>query len=313
MSLSREIKTEQELDLEVLNKNAHRPEKDVESPRHLKQGASRRPLIEIEGVSKTYQSRSGPVPALDEINTDIGEGEFVCVVGPSGCGKSTLMMLIAGLVPATKGTIRIGGSEVDGPYTDLGIVFQRDLLMPWRSTLDNVLVQAEFRREPRKTLEPMAKRLLSMVGLDGFESKLPHELSGGMRQRVAICRALVHNPDLLLMDEPFGALDALTREQLNLDVQDIWQRAKKTVVFITHSISEAVFLGDRVLVVGPRPGRVVDELRVDLARPRSEDIRETPEFGAYTHRIRNSFLRMGVIRKSSASGLVSDLAAGEDR
>lgn len=252
--------------------------------------------IQIKGVCKTYPSRSGPLVALEEINAEIADGEFVCVVGPSGCGKSTLMMLVSGLIHPSSGEIRIRNSPVLGPYTDIGIVFQRDLLMPWRSTLDNILVQAEFRKQSKKAMAGKAKDLLSMVGLDGFDSKFPHELSGGMKQRVSICRALVHDPDLLLMDEPFGALDALTREQLNLDLQAIWQTARKTVMFITHSISEAVFLADRVLVIGPRPGRIVDEVRVDLARPRSDDVRESREFAQHTRRIRELFQSMGVIR-----------------
>lgn len=257
--------------------------------------------IEAHGLSKTYSSRSGPVAGLGEVSLDVGEGEFLCVVGPSGCGKSTLMMLIAGLVTPSTGTVMIRGRPVEGPYTDGGIVFQRDLLMPWRSTLDNILVQAEFRKEPKKALLPKARDLLSMVNLEGFESKFPGELSGGMKQRVAICRALVHDPDLLLMDEPFGALDALTREQLNLDLQDIWQATQKTVVFITHSIAEAVFLGDRVIVIGPRPGKIVGDIKVELPRPRSEDVRESPEFSRYTHEIREIFHAMGVFRRRNKS------------
>jgi NitT/TauT family transport system ATP-binding protein len=257
------------------------------------------PLIEIRGVSKRYTTRDGEVFALDETSIDIAEGEFVSIVGPSGCGKSTLLMLTSGLIRASSGEIRIGGTPITKPYTDLGIVFQQDLLMDWRTTMNNVLIQAEFRGVPKKAMAARAHELLASVGLGDFEAKYPYELSGGMRQRVAICRALVHDPRLLLMDEPFGALDALTREQLNLDLQNIWQEAQKTVLFITHSIGEAIFLSDRVLVFGPRPGRIVDELYIDLPRPRRLAARSTERFGEYTERIRSTFQSMGVIKEQT--------------
>jgi NitT/TauT family transport system ATP-binding protein len=257
-------------------------------------------LIEIREVTKNYRSRNGEVYALAPTSFDIAEGEFVSIVGPSGCGKSTLMMLVSGLVPATSGTIQIGGTAITKPYTDLGIVFQQDLLMEWRSTLNNVLIQAEFRGVPKKSLEPQARKLLAQVGLAGFEGKYPYELSGGMRQRAAICRALVHDPKLLLMDEPFGALDALTREQLNLDLQDMWHKSRKTVLFITHSIGEAIFLSDRVLVFGPRPGSIVDDITIDLPRPRRLSMRSGDQFGEYTERIRSTFQSMGVIKEHGA-------------
>src|SRR5690554_333928 len=207
---------------------------------------SRETLIEIRGVTKTYPTQSGePVQALRETNLDIYQHEFVSVLGPSGCGKSTLMMIVAGLIPCFTGTIRIRNVPLQKPYTEAGIVFQQDVLMPWRTILDNILIQAEFRNVPPQHWEERARQLIELVGLKGFEDRYPRELSGGMRQRVSICRALVHDPHLLLMDEPFGALDALTRDQMNLDIQHIWQQSKKTVLFITHSISEAVFLSDR--------------------------------------------------------------------
>jgi NitT/TauT family transport system ATP-binding protein len=258
-------------------------------------------LIRVRDVSKHYQTRDGDVYALAPTNVDIAEREFVSIVGPSGCGKSTLMMLMSGLVPASGGEIRIRDKRVTGPYTDLGVVFQQDLLMDWRTTLNNVLIQAEFRGVSKKSMELRARELLATVGLTGFEAKYPYELSGGMRQRVAICRALVHDPELLLMDEPFGALDALTREQLNLDLQEIWQQSRKTVVFITHSIGEAIFLSDRVLVFGPRPGRIVDDIEIDLPRPRRLADRSTKQFAAYTERIRTTFQNMGVIRERHAA------------
>jgi NitT/TauT family transport system ATP-binding protein len=259
--------------------------------------AESEPLIRIQGVTKRYRARDGEVFALAETNLDIADGEFVSIVGPSGCGKSTLLMMTAGLLPASSGEIHIGSTRVTKPYTDLGIVFQQDLLMDWRSTLNNVLLQAEFRGIPKKQLAARAHDLLERVGLSEFEGKYPHELSGGMRQRVAICRALVHDPKLLLMDEPFGALDALTREQLNLDLQDIWYGTRKTVLFITHSIDEAIFLSDRVLVFGQRPGRIVDELHIDLPRPRRLATRLDEKFVEYNDRIHQTFRDMGVIRE----------------
>jgi NitT/TauT family transport system ATP-binding protein len=253
-------------------------------------------LIDCSDIEKTYRTKNGDVQALVPTSLHVNEGEFVSVVGPSGCGKSTLLMLIAGLLPVSGGRISIGGHEVKRPYTDLGIVFQEDLLMEWRRAMDNVLLQGEFRGLSLANLRPYAEELFEMVGLSEFGQKYPYELSGGMRQRVAICRALVHNPPILLMDEPFGALDALTRDQLNLDIQGIWARTSKTVLFITHSISEAVFLADRVLVFGPRPGRIVDEINIDLPRPRHLDVRETPRFGELARRIRGQFESMGILR-----------------
>jgi NitT/TauT family transport system ATP-binding protein len=225
-------------------------------------------------------------------------GEFVSVVGPSGCGKSTLLLMVAGLIPSSGGTITIGNSTVTKPYTDLGIVFQEPVLLDWRKVLGNVLLQVELRRGlDKKKYRARAFELLDLVGLSGFENRYPFELSGGMRQRVSICRALLHDPPLLLMDEPFGALDALTRDQLNLDLQQIWMGSGKTVMFVTHSISEAVFLSDRVAVFSARPGRVVEVLDIDLPRPRHLSIRETPEFGQYAGEIRRVFASLGVLRE----------------
>jgi len=256
-------------------------------------------FIKIRELVKRFPTRAGDVTvALDHVDLDIGLGEFVSVVGPSGCGKSTLLTLVAGLDAPSSGEISIGEQRVRTPYTDVGIVFQRDLLLDWRTVLRNVLVQFEMRGMDPAPHATRARSIIASVGLGPFESKYPWELSGGMRQRVSICRALVHDPPLLLMDEPFGALDALTREQLQVDLQAIWQRSRKTVMFITHSISEAVFLSDRVVVMTPRPGKVREILPIDLPRPRDLDVRDSSEFTGYTHHIGRLFREMGVIRET---------------
>ena len=253
--------------------------------------------IEIRGVGKTYHSARGSLRALEPLDLAIAEQQFVSLVGPSGCGKSTLLMIVAGLLAPSEGEVRIQSARVAGPYTNLGMVFQRDVLLDWRDALSNVLLQAEMRDQDRRAWEPRARELLRLVGLDGMERKFPWELSGGMRQRVAICRALLHDPPLLLMDEPFGALDALTRDQLNLELQRIWSTSRKTVLFVTHSISEAVFLADRVVVMSPRPGQIVETLDVELPRPRRLAVRESPEFGAYSQRIRTIFEQLGILHE----------------
>ncbi len=257
--------------------------------------------VSINGVTKVYETRGEPITALAECSLDLKPGEFVSVVGPSGCGKSTLMLMLAGLIPSSSGEITIGDTPVQGPYTDLGIVFQEPVLLDWRKVLGNILLQVELRKGMKgKDYEGRARELLKLVGLEGFEDRYPFELSGGMRQRVSICRALLHDPPLLLMDEPFGALDALTRDQLNLDLQSIWLQSRKTVMFVTHSISEAIFLGDRVAVFSPRPGKVVEVLDIDLPRPRHLSIRETPEFGKYASEIRRVFSSLGILRDEDA-------------
>jgi NitT/TauT family transport system ATP-binding protein len=255
--------------------------------------------ITIEGVSKTYQGRSGAVYALSKTSVRFDAGEFISVVGPSGCGKSTLLQMIAGLVPYTTGRITIGDTVVNGPYTDLGIVFQDSVMLDWRRVLGNVMLQAQIRKLDPQRLEERAYALLELVGLKGFENRYPFELSGGMRQRASICRALVHDPPVLLMDEPFGAIDALTRDQLNQDLERIWMGSPKTVFFVTHSISEAVLLADRVIVMSPRPGHIERIIDVDLPRPRGLAIRESPEFIEYMREIRNVFESVGVLRAES--------------
>jgi NitT/TauT family transport system ATP-binding protein len=248
------------------------------------------PLISVSDLEKTYVTRGRAlVPALAGISLEIHAGEFVTIVGQSGCGKTTLLKILAGLVPRSAGSVSLRGRHVDGPSRDIGIVFQDPVLLPWRTVFHNVLLPAQvLRLDPRGSRE-RATALLKLVGLDGFEDKYPHELSGGMRQRVAIARALVHDPSLLLMDEPFGALDAMTREFMNLELLRIWQQSGKTIVFITHSIPEAVFLADRVVVMSARPGRVQEIVSVDLPRPRDLDIIASDEFGVYARRIRHLF------------------------
>ena len=263
-------------------------------------------FVSIQEVSKAYATRAGEVFALENVSLELGRSDFVALLGPSGCGKSTLMLMVAGLIGHTTGTIRIDGKHVTKPYTDLGIVFQDAVLLDWRKVLDNLLLQAEIRKLDQAAIHTRAIALLSMVGLKDFEHRYPWELSGGMRQRVSICRALVHDPPLLLMDEPFGALDALTRDQLNLDLQDIWLASRKTVLFITHSISEAVFLADRVIVMTPRPGRIAATITVDLPRPRRLSLRETPEFGRYTGQIRTLFEEWGVLREHEGAATAAD-------
>ena len=251
----------------------------------------------IQGLSKVYGTRDGPVRALDQVSLDVRRGEFLSIVGPSGCGKSTLMMIVAGLVPASDGAVTVEGRLVDRPRTDLGIVFQSPVLLDWRTALGNVMLQAEARKLETRAAERRARDLLASVGLDGFERKYPQELSGGMRQRVSLCRALIHDPPLLLMDEPFGALDALTRDQLVLDLQEICLQRRMTVLFITHSIAEAVFLSDRVVVLTPRPGRVERVIDIALKRPRTLAMRDGTEFAGYSRQILELFLARGVLRE----------------
>src|SRR5262245_16721068 len=246
-----------------------------------------RPVIELAAVSKTFSSASGErVRALDNASLRVGAGEFITVVGASGCGKTTLLRLIAGLERCTSGTIKINGAQQIGPSEQIGIVFQDPTLLPWRTVLENVLLPVQVLKLDAGVYRPRAMALLQTVGLAEFQNKYPHELSGGMRQRVAIARALVHDPAMLLMDEPFGALDALTRDQLNLELIDIWSATRKTVLLITHSITESVFLADRVIVMSPRPGRVVEEIVVELPRPRTLEMINKEAFGRYVRRIR---------------------------
>jgi NitT/TauT family transport system ATP-binding protein len=242
--------------------------------------------VSLSHVGKTYPSSRGPVAALVDINLDIRPQEFVSVVGPSGCGKSTLLKLVAGLEGVT-----------GGPPDGLGVVFQRDVLLDWRTILDNVLLSIEFVRRPTSAERDRALALLARFGLEGFEHRYPFELSGGMRQRASICRALLADPALLLMDEPFGALDAMTRDDLNVELAQIWQDTRKTLLFITHSIVEAVFLSDRVVMMSTAPGMIVDTISIDLPRPRRLTIRDSAEFASYVHRIRGHFAELGIVKE----------------
>src|SRR6266516_4421314 len=251
----------------------------------------------LEGVSKVYATQDGPVRALDGISVRARRGEFLSVLGPSGCGKSTLLMIAAGLIRPSSGAVIFDGRPVDRARTDIGIVFQSPVLLEWRTALGNVMLQAEAKKLESRAARRRARELRGAVGLSGFEDKYPHELSGGMRQRVSLCRALIHNPNQLLMDEPFGALDALTRDQLVLDLQQIWNERRMTVLFVTHSVPEAVFLSDRVMVMTPRPGRVDRMIDIELPRPRTLAMRETPEFASYVREILDLFLARGILRE----------------
>ncbi|MEW2381205.1 ABC transporter ATP-binding protein [Micromonospora sp. NPDC047707] len=226
-------------------------------------------MIRLSGVSRTFDGRSGRVEALRGIDLEVTEGEFVAVVGRSGCGKSTLLRLVAGLLPVTAGEVTVGGTPISRPRRDVAMLFQRPALLPWRTVLDNVLLPVEIFGWKRAKHRDRARQLLELAGLAGFEKRLPHELSGGMQQRVALCRSLIGEPRVMLMDEPFSALDALTREELSGELQRVHMETSATVVFVTHSIDEAVLLADRVVVLSPRPGRIRSVVDVAVPRPRT--------------------------------------------
>ena len=249
-------------------------------------GTVARDVIAVRRLAKTYGGGADAVDALRDIDFTVADGEFMSIVGPSGCGKSTLLKILAGLMPASDGEALLNDVPIAGPRRDIGVVFQSPVLFPWRSVLGNVLLPVDVQRLGRERMTARALELINLVGLSGFERRYPWELSGGMQQRVALVRALIHDPALLLMDEPFGALDALTREAMNVELQRIWLERRKTVLFVTHSTAEAVFLADRVLVMTPRPGRIGDLLDIDFPRPRSLDVMTTEAFGAHVRRIR---------------------------
>jgi NitT/TauT family transport system ATP-binding protein len=244
------------------------------------------PILSAHHLSLRYPNGNGGLLALDDVSFEIEAGEFVCIVGPSGGGKSSLLKLLAGLRQPTHGEVIFEGERLAHPRRRIGVVFQKANLMPWRTVLQNITLPLELNSTPRTTALNRANELIELVGLGGFENARPRDLSGGMEQRVAIARALIHRPDVLLLDEPFGALDALTRERMSLELLRIWDRYGKTIVMVTHSISEAVFLADRVLVLTSRPGRLRGEIPVALSRPRSLDQTYSPEFGACASQIR---------------------------
>ena len=245
------------------------------------------PAVRVDGAGVRFRTKKKDVTALSEVSLDISAGEFVAIVGPSGCGKSTLLKLVAGLLAPSSGEVLLGGERVRGPRRDIGYVFQRAALLDWRSARRNILLQAEMRKIPGERARARADELIRMTGLGGFEDAYPHELSGGMQQRVALCRALLHEPPVLLMDEPFGALDALTREQMNVELNRIWRETGTTVILVTHSIAEAAYLADRVVVMSPRPGTITEIVDVGLTAERDYAATlASPEFRAATGRIR---------------------------
>lgn len=259
---------------------------DAEAFQEVSSKRSAGEKIKIQGVHKTYLTRTGRTVALQDVDLTVGADEFVALVGASGCGKSTLLGLVSALIKPSKGKILIDGIALSGPSRDVGIVFQQAVLLPWRNVLENVLLPAEILGLDMKKARERAHQLLELVGLAGFEKRGPHELSGGMQQRAAICRGLIHNPSVLLMDEPFAALDALTREELGFELLRIWEVEKKTIIFVTHNISEAILLSDRVVAMSPRPGRISEIIEVDLPRPRTIDMEFTQQFKGYSDRIR---------------------------
>ena len=245
------------------------------------------PLVAVNDLDVQFSSKRGQVTALQGIDLDVAHGEFISIAGPSGCGKSTLLKVIAGLTGATSGSVKLRNELVAGPRRDIGYIFQRAALLEWRSVRGNILLQAEMRGMDKSKAAKRADKLIEMTGLKGFEKSLPHELSGGMQQRVSLCRSLLHEPDVLLMDEPFGALDALTRERMNIELHRIWRETGTTVVMVTHSVPEAVYLANRVVVMSARPGRILKDIKVNLGNHRhyTESI-ENPEFAKVANEVR---------------------------
>jgi NitT/TauT family transport system ATP-binding protein len=260
------------------------------------------PAIDLRGVSVHFMSERREVVALENISFSLRPGSFLTLLGPSGCGKSTLLRVVADILPPTSGSVRVlGHAPVEARRKrEIGFVFQDSTLLPWRSALDNVRLPLQVGGGQSVRGSRTPEELLALVGLSGWERSLPHELSGGMRQRVSICRALLHSPPLLAMDEPFGALDALTRDQLQVDLLRLWTDQKMTVVFITHSISEAVFLSDRIVVMSPRPGRIETIIDVELERPRRLAVRDTPQYARYVHQVTDIFKSLGVLKEDEA-------------
>ena len=239
------------------------------------------PFLQITDLRKTFVRKGSAVVALDGFNLDIAEGEFVAIVGPSGCGKSTLLHMVGGFESVDSGTMTLSGRRIEKPGPDRGMLFQEYALYPWRTVEGNIVWPLEVMGLPRDQRDAIAQRLIALIGLIGFEKHYPGELSGGMRQRVALARVLAFDPKILLMDEPFGALDAQNRELLQEELQRVWNQSRKTVVFVTHDIDEAIYLSDRVIVFTARPGRIKADMRIDLPRPRAIEIKKTPDYTAY--------------------------------
>lgn len=247
------------------------------------------PILEAINLHKHYTTtRRGVLAAVEDISFSVEPGEFLCIVGPSGCGKTTLLRLLAGLIIPDQGEACLHGQTLREPSSKIGIVFQKSNLMPWRTVFDNVMLPLQVQRLPQSEARSRVEESLAMVGLSDFTKSYPRELSGGMQQRVAIARALVHQPEILLLDEPFGALDALTRENLNMQLMKLWETSRKTVVMVTHNIREAIFLADRVLVLSQRPGRIIDAISVDFPRPRDLSLLYDSDFGALAYKVRQS-------------------------
>jgi NitT/TauT family transport system ATP-binding protein len=251
--------------------------------------------IELQGVAKTFGEGREAVHAFGPADLEIGPGEFVSLLGPSGCGKSTLMLMMAGLLEQSGGAILVDGREVEGQQTDIGIMSQDNTLLPWRSVRDNVEIQLELRGLPVQAYQDRVEKLLRQVHLEDFEDRLPSELSGGMQQRAAFCQALIHEPETVLLDEPLGKLDAMTRERIRQDLQALWLERKPTVVFVTHSIEEAIQLSTRVCIITPRPGRIDRVIPIDLPWPRDLGVRKSPAFASYLAEIQDVFHGYGVI------------------
>jgi NitT/TauT family transport system ATP-binding protein len=253
-------------------------------------------MINVSNLTKIYETREGDqIRALHNVSFSVDSGELITVVGPSGCGKSTMLRILAGILRKSSGEVAINGQAILGPHREVGVVFQAPVLLPWRTVLENILLPSELHGSVKDRHKETARHYLAMVGLAGFADKYPNELSGGMQQRVGIARALAHEPTFLLMDEPFGALDAMTRESMNLDLLRIRAESGKTVLFVTHSIPEAVFLGDRVFVMSPRPGRIAEIINVDLPKPRKLEVINSEPFGSVVSRIRRHFNSQGAL------------------
>jgi NitT/TauT family transport system ATP-binding protein len=252
-------------------------------------------MIRIDGAKKVYSGKKGDVHALGPVSLDIEDGQFISFLGPSGCGKSTLLMMVAGLLGITDGSIFIDSKKVEGPQHNIGIVFQKPVLVDWRDILGNIMLQIELRSLPSGDYLEKAKELLNSVGLKDFYHAMPYELSGGMRQRASFCRSLIHDPHYVLMDEPLGALDAMTREQLRSDLEKLWMNTGKTFLFVTHDINEAIQLSDRVVVITPRPGEIATVIDIELPRPRNMDVKQSSAFLNYVKEISDIFLGYGVI------------------